>query len=398
MIEFQRHQQGVGGVRRFGFSQRLSCYSRFACLASAAGLFFGAASAAAGAEGILEENGADGIRIGPVEVGGALRANYVFGDYPTAGTGGPSRGGSGGNFELDTFRINLGLDLDPWGAAAEYRFYDGYNMLHTGWLGREVGDAAMVKVGVHRAPFGAGPYGVSRSWFFDQHYYLGLADNMDLGILYSREWDALALDLAYYARDEFSWRGGSRQSARYSYDVVNETGSGYRQQHQGNARLVWTMEGAVIPTDVGVSARVGGLKSSGPQGDGLHYAAAAHMINRVGSVTLGSQLSYYRFRVKEHELFDGRVTDKLVDMGAYDFPNAVAAEGFVPAVSLSYLHEPPSIGWLDSVRPYVEWSAVLKRDSSFNDSHMITAGAAWASGKWYVYTEMAVSDGNEFVG
>ncbi|MGD9341259.1 MAG: hypothetical protein PVG76_10015, partial [Chromatiales bacterium] len=56
-----------------------------------------------------EEEVSDDIRFGPVTVGGAMRVNYILGDYE-GGSPGPSRGSDGGNFELDTFRVNMSLD------------------------------------------------------------------------------------------------------------------------------------------------------------------------------------------------------------------------------------------------------------------------------------------------
>lgn len=70
---------------------------------------------------------ADKIRLGPVTVGGAIRANYILGDYPNGGDG-PSRGGNGGNFELDVFRINLDLKYQNLVGKFEYRWYDGYKI------------------------------------------------------------------------------------------------------------------------------------------------------------------------------------------------------------------------------------------------------------------------------
>ena len=55
----------------------------------------------------------NGVRLGPITLGGAVRVNYVYGDYETQ-NGGPSRGGEGGNVELDTFRINATLDYVHW--------------------------------------------------------------------------------------------------------------------------------------------------------------------------------------------------------------------------------------------------------------------------------------------
>ena len=66
--------------------------------------------------------------------GGASRVNYVIGDYGKS-TGGPSRAqGDNGNFELDTFRVNLYYRQGPALGKAEYRFYDGYHFIHTGGL------------------------------------------------------------------------------------------------------------------------------------------------------------------------------------------------------------------------------------------------------------------------
>jgi hypothetical protein len=46
-----------------------------------------------------------GITLGPVTIGGAMRVNYIYGDYDKVGDepqcGG--NGGNGGNVELDTF-------------------------------------------------------------------------------------------------------------------------------------------------------------------------------------------------------------------------------------------------------------------------------------------------------
>ena len=69
-------------------------------------------------------------------------------------------------------------------------------------------------------------------------------------------------------------------------------------------------------------------------------------------------------------------------------------------MSLSYKIDAHQLDWLDYALPlpYAEYSALLKAESSFNDSDMIVAGAAWASGGWYVYSETAFSNDNDFVG
>ncbi len=238
------------------------------------------------------------IEVGPFTIGGAIRANYVLGDYPSGE--GPTRGSNGGNFLLDTFRINIGFEQDQWIGQLEYRWYDGYNFLHTGWIGYDFEDAGVLQVGVNRVPFGPGPYGVSSSWFFDQHYYVGLSDDMDLGVKYSTTINGnLDIDLAYYVSDEGNWRGASRDSARYSYDpVVDSEGNGYSEQHTFAGRAIYRIEDVAFPTDLGISALYGSLDGHGIfQHDGDRYAVSLHMVNQIHGFTLKTQLTSYKFDV-----------------------------------------------------------------------------------------------------
>jgi hypothetical protein len=336
------------------------------------------------------------IRIGDFTIGGAIRANYVIGDYASAS--GPSRGGHGGNFELDTFRINVDYANEAgWLGKVEYRWYDGYNFLHTGWVGYQLDETGQIQVGVNRVPFGPGPYGVSNSWFFDQHYYVGLSDDMDLGIKYSRGMGNWAFDLAYYVSDEGSWRGVSRDSARYSYDIVkNEAGNGYEERHQLNARAIYTLENGGPLQNVGASVQYGSLDAAGNSGsDGDVFAASVHGKAVFGPYNLTGQLTYYDYDVGADNDWG---TGELIFMGAYDFAWPVAAKAWIPAIAVSRTFVPQSIDWLDSITAYLEYSSIMKDNGAFNDSEMLVLGAAWARGGWYIYTDLAYSNGNYFVG
>ncbi|CAA6679164.1 MULTISPECIES: hypothetical protein [unclassified Lentimonas] len=336
------------------------------------------------------------IQIGDFTIGGAIRANYVIGDYPNSN--GPSRGGDGGNFELDTFRINIDYVNGPVIGKAEYRFYDGYNFLHTGWLGYNFEDDKQVQVGLNRVPFGPSPYGVSQSWFFDQHYYVGLADDMDLGIKYTTHPGDWTIDLAYYYSAEWQGRGSSRDSARYSYDVVDETGNGYEERNQFNLRAIYSTTLGEVDADLGTSLQAGQLQSNGDQDDGELYAGSLHAIFQWNNWKLTPQITYYKYDVSKSQVQSGDVTDEEIDLGAYNFAWPVATEAWIPAVSLSYFYETSRIDWLDSITPYVEYSSLMKTEGSFNDSDLFILGAAWARGGWYIYTDLAFSNGNYFVG
>ena len=339
------------------------------------------------------------FEVGPLSIGGAVRVNYTFGDY-TSDNSGPSRASQDhGTIQLDTFRINLGYKDGPWVGKAEYRFYPGYaannsdtyHFLHTGWFGYNFDDGSQVQVGVNRVPFGPGAYGVSQSFFFDMHYYVGLSDDMDLGVKYVKPIGNWTFDAAYYFSDEGQWFGDTRDSSRYSYDVVDESGEGYEERNQFNFRGIYALPMA----KVGASLQYGQLKSNGPQDDGSHYAASIHAVPKFGNLTLATQLSYFKYDVDKEQ---PNGTDTLVQFGAWDFPSLVAAEAWLPAVSLNYMIKTDCVDWLDYMLPYAEYSRLMKTEDGFNDSTLITTGIAWANGGWYIYTETAFANGNDFIG
>ncbi len=206
--------------------------------------------------GVLEEQIANAADMGPakitpgdlfpvlegLKIGGAIRANYYVGDYNGQDFNGndladDANRSEDGTISLDTFRINMDYERGPWIGKFEYRFYpgysssnsDSYHFLHTGWVGYNFDNAGQLQVGVNRVPFGPGAYGVSQSWFFDQHYYAGLSDDMDFGIKYTDSKGDWTFDLAYYYSDEGSYFGEnfSNDSVRYSYDVVDDTCDGF---------------------------------------------------------------------------------------------------------------------------------------------------------------------------
>ena len=332
----------------------------------------------------------------PIKLGGAIGVNYVYGSYDEP----HPRGTDIGRAELEIFRLNADLDYQNFIGRVEYRWYnDGnnYSMFHTLWLGYNLGDSGTVKAGIVRVPFGPTAYGVSSSWFFDQHFYVGLADDMDLGITWQRSFDRLTLDVGYFVSSEFSGKGSSLESSRYAYDVVRAGDEvGFEEQHQFNLRGIYALEGG---TEIGGSLQYGLLQGTNIPGDdsGDHYALSGHLKNAFGNFTLYSQLTYYVYNITDHVPWE--TGDDVIYMGAYNYADLVASQGTIPALSLSYGGiDTSDISWLDSVTPYVEWSSIIKSAEGFNDSSLVTVGASWTIGALYMYTDVAFSDGNYFVG
>lgn len=356
----------------------------------------------------LALSSAQAIEIGNLDVGGTIRANYVYGDYSSDGTDAAQRGDNGGNFELDVFRVNLDYEQDGFLGKAEYRWYDGYNFLHTGWIGYRWESGKEVQVGLNRVPFGVGAYGPANSWFFDQHFYVGLSDDMDYGIKLSKSKGNLSLDLAYYLMAENSFVGASEDSARYAYDIVqNDNNYGaYEEEHQFNVRAIYTIPvNDEVSSDLGVSLQYGQLAADGDRAEDTEaYAASVHNKTTMGALALMLQLTQYNYDADYNELdADGNpLSNDLIAMGAYDFAWPVATEGTIPAIALSYTIK-PDIAWIDSMTFYNDYSVILKDGKTadgmeFNDSAMNVTGVAIASGGWYIYVDYAYANGNYFVG
>ena len=350
---------------------------------------------------------AEAFEVGPLSVGGAIRANYVYGDYDATGDA-PQRGDNGGNFELDTYRINLDFKQDMWIGKAEYRWYDGYNFLHTGWIGADLGDNGQVQVGLNRVPFGVGAYGPANSWFFDQHYYVGLSDDMDYGIKYSRTAGSWMFDVAYYLSAEANGQGGSDDSARYSYDIVDTDNpyGHYEEASQVNLRTRVNLQDIPCPTQLGASLQYGLLDADDSAEDSYAAAGSLHSKTTLGSWALMLQVTRYDYAADyKSGAMDGMgnpLSDDLITMGAYDFAWPVASEGTIPAVALSYTWK-PGVEWIDSMTFYNDYSVILKDGESgsgteLNDSALNVTGVAIANGGWYIYVDYAYSDGNYFVG
>lgn len=341
----------------------------------------------------------DSIKVGDFSVGGAVRVNFIK-DSQNIDTQNASKG-SQGVFDLDMVRLDINYEKDSILGQFQYRWYPGYgstengtnySFIHTAWIGYAFDDSSQIQVGINRVPFGPGAWGVSQSWFFDQHYYVGLTDDMDLGVKFKSSFGDIKYDLAYYPQSEPEGIGKGNESARYAYDVVGD----FEEKNQINGRMIYTKMMGGKAQELGFSLLYSQLEAQNSGVDnGSRYAASAHMKNRFGNFTLATQLTRYEMSVDANN--DGK-DDSLVTMGGFNYGEGVAAKAWLPAASLSYKLETPALSWLDYVLPYVEYSNIIKDESSFNNSEMIMIGSAWARGNWYIYSDLAIANGNYFVG
>ena len=339
------------------------------------------------------------IQVGDFSLGGSVRVNYIQ-DSSETDTQNASKG-SQGVFDLDMARVNINYNKDNILGKFEYRWYPGfgntqngtnYSFIHTAWIGYALDHTTQIQAGINRVPFGPTAYGASQSWFFDQHYYVGLSDDMDLGLKLSGSYEDIKYDLAYYPKSEPDGIGAGGESTRYAYDVVDD----FHEKNQLSARMIYTTKIAGFDQDFGFSLLYSDLESqiSGVD-DGSRFAGSAHMVNRYENFTLTTQLTRYEMSVDSDN--DSK-DDSLIKMGGFNYGEGVASKAWLPAVALNYKIDTPNIEWLDYALPYIEYSNIIKDEDSFNDSYMWIIGSAFARGNWYIYTDLALANGNYFVG
>ncbi|MEX2523695.1 MAG: porin [Gammaproteobacteria bacterium] len=336
---------------------------------------------------------AEGLKAGPLELGGAVRMNLIDKSWETR-----QQRFSRADLEFDTLRGELRLNADRWSGSAQYRlyYYDETDrvthFLHHAWLGYEPDDHSRIKAGIHKVPFGNLPFN-SNSYFFSLAYYVGLEDDYDLGLKYTRSMGPWRWDAAYYIADEGSYFGDSDDSARYSYDVVKSPNSANHEEHQINTRLSYSFDhGRDADSELGVSLQAGRIPNDAG-GTGSHLAAAVHWNGDFGAWNVKVQSLWYRYNLANPPGRDNRI----VVMGAYDFPYNVAAEGHMHTLGISYDWN-IDYGWLQGITIYNDYSYFVKAKDDFSDSHQNVAGMAFDVSPFHIYADIAVGKHNAWIG
>lgn len=333
-----------------------------------------------------------------VDVGGALRYNYVYRDYR------PADADELGQLLFDTFRVNADVGYGPISVEAEYRFYAGYHMLKTGWVGYQASDDVRIQAGVHQVPFGITTY-ASNSWFFQLPYYVGLEDDHDAGIKATYRGGPLTVAGAFYKQSEGPFTGSSLASARYSYDVVPsragvldygvapvEEARSNREVNQGNLKVTYELAGGPVTAEIGASGQLGGLYNDATEQMGSHWAAAGHADVTAGRFNAKLQLIRYEHDPENPE---GQGSDFVV-FGAYDFPYKVAADGTFYSAALNYSVPLPEGGLVSAVNVYNDVSVLDKDPDGYTDSVQNITGVSVGAGPVFTYVDLVVAKNHPF--
>ncbi len=315
-----------------------------------------------------------------LNIGGALRFNAFYKNWD----GQENNQNKGGDFDIDTWLMNANGSHNGILISAEYRFYPGFNFLHHGWIGYEFPSKTSVKLGLSQVPFGLLPY-ASSSWFLSMGYYLGFEDDYDVGVRIDQEMGDWTFNAAFYKNSEGSYTGSSDASARYSYDVVGKN----EEINQLNGRVVRQLG----HFEIGASGQWGQLYQSELKQSGEHYAFALHGRAKFGKLRLKAQA--FKFTFDPVQLPSEE--NKLVIMGAYDFPYEVAKRGTIVSGGFNY-KVPVGLGPLNTITFYTDYAYFDKAYETFEDAQMVVGGIMFSAGPVVSYLDVANGNNHPWVG
>ena len=331
------------------------------------------------------------IQAGPFDIGGFVRFNFTDKDWD-------KNYDSAGEFEFDTVGVNVDLtNAGPFTGSFQYRFYEPtnggdafYSFMHHGWLGYQIDEDNEVQAGVHQVPFGITGF-ASHNWFFQIPYYVGLEDDYDLGVKYIHEDGDFTHEFAYYLCDEGQYYGDSRDSARYSYDVVKSGTSDDEERNQLNYRVVYDMEHSDNwSSAIGASLQYSQIHNVQTDGDGNHYALAAHIDSNYGPYNVKAEAIRYEYSLAE-------ASDGYVVMGAYDYPYNVASRANIYCLGVSRSFD---VQWgpVTNVTLYNDYSIVDKDESDFGNTQHNVTGFSFTAGRFVSYFDVLVGRNHPWAG
>ncbi|UTF58593.1 porin [Gilvimarinus sp. DA14] len=320
----------------------------------------------------------------PIHIGGALRFNVIYRDDVDASVG--KKGESG----LDVFRLNVDGKLNDFLISAEYRFYAYMNVIHHGWVGYEFDDDSQLQVGISQVPFGILPYASHNAWY-GVPYYVGLADDYDMGVKYVRSDGPWSSQLAFYKNEELN---DATNLDRYAFDLVRVGEQQNEETNTFNGRLAYTFGlDSGCETEVGASVEVGQMYNASTDSNGDRYAGAAHLDSRCGRWNFQLQGTSYEYDAKDPAGVDPSVVRVGAFAGSYD----IDSDADVLVANIAY-NLPSPWRLIDSLTCYNDYSLLDKSIHGAVNSEINTTGCAIGSGPLFTYVDYIMAKNMPYFG
>jgi hypothetical protein len=330
---------------------------------------------------------------GALTLSGTLRANYQNKDYGEAA--------SDQKIKFDAAILRLGYESPDWFGKLEYRCYQydtlcDFSTLVYGYVGYRLNSTDNITLGLQPIPFGP-------SRFWDSSFYaginntMGLQDALDLGVNYHFELpSATKVDLAYFATDGGNYHGNSRDSARYTANVVHSDDplkTDLNEKNMWMARV--DQELKFLSTDdlkvsVGGSYWYSEIENKKTAEDGNRNSWA--LFNRINYKNLNVVLTGGKQSISNQDQLNPHAST----FGSFDGEYDIANKGYFYTIDTSYSFK--NVRDSLNVTPYLVFSGFDKKEKGFDDSQRNIVGVAWDYKNVSLYTEYVMSKNDPFVG
>ncbi|OUY06740.1 hypothetical protein [Acinetobacter populi] len=333
---------------------------------------------------------------GQLNVSGTIRAKYIY-NFDTEPT----------TSKLSFNDAVLWLDYSSphWIGRLDYRAYEYYghigdaSWLTDAWLGYKINDQHKIIAGLNPVPFGLGR-------FWGNNYYLGignaagLEDVHNLGIKYDYQNDKNEIQIAYYPRDGGNFQGHSKDARRFSINPVEADdyvtdGTYTREKNSFVIRAAHTFDHVFdqenFSSQIGASAWYSTIenKRTHQNGDRQVYSVFSNTNYNQWNLQLLAGF-------QDIDNADDTYPDHLT-LGGFDSSFNSATEGQIYSAEVSYLF-PHTFGALNTIRPYLNYSAYQKKQNTFKDSERIIAGLSFNYQKWTINSELLIGKHDPFLG
>ncbi len=287
-------------------------------------------------------------------------------------------------FYMDQFRLSLdgdyGIkDRSKLKFSSQIRFFSYQTLIHHMWIGVDFDEHSELTLGVTQVPFGTLP-GSTNSFWYSLAYYVGLEDDHDAGIKYhfkKKGWDFY---LGYFMNEEYN---SSTALNRFAPDLIRSDEQQNEERNQGNIRLSKIMtHNDVSSSEFGFSGEIGQIKNRTTNDNGLRWKGAFHYIGKYDRWEPKFQLARYVYEPDNPQGVDS----KVVNMGFFESSRLVAAKANL--LNMSLKRDFPINWWLfKELDIYMDYSKIIKDETSFADSELINPGMVLRAGPFYVWLD-----------
>jgi hypothetical protein len=332
-------------------------------------------------------------KLGAVTVSGTIRAFYQDKNY--------GESSSDQKIKFDAAIINIGYESPDWFGKFQYRCYQydklcDFSTLVQAYSGYRLNTTDNITVGLQPIPFGPGRYWDS-SFYAGINNTMGLQDALDLGVNYHFEMPtATKVDLAYFATDGGNYHGNSKDSARYTANVITSSDplkTNLNEKNMWMARVDQDLK--FLSTDdlkvsVGGSYWYSDIENKKTSADGNRNTWA--VFNHINYRSLNVVLTGGRQSIRNKDALSPHQST----YGSFDSEYDIANKGYFYTLDTSYVFK--DVMESLNVTPYLVLSGFHKQEQNFNDSQRNILGVTWGYKNMSLNTEYVMSKNDPFVG